>query len=108
MDMQFEWLLGRQQQGQFKIYWKPGKTNLANYFMKHHPPAHHQNVQGEFLRRFKELQRLHQEQSKDMETSLVTTDKIKFPKCSARVCQHICHVIQTLSENGVKYSLLNI
>ena len=86
MDMQFEWLLDRQQQGQFKIYWKPKKTNLADYFTKHHPPAHHRNVQGEFLRRFSELQKLRQEQAKDMETSLATTDRIMFPKCSARVC----------------------
>jgi hypothetical protein len=31
MDMRFEWLLDQQQQGHFKIYWKPGKTNLADY-----------------------------------------------------------------------------
>jgi hypothetical protein len=24
MDMRFEWLLDREQQGQFKIFWKPG------------------------------------------------------------------------------------
>jgi hypothetical protein len=41
MDMRFEWLLDRVQQGQFKTYWKPGKTNLADYFAKHHLPAHH-------------------------------------------------------------------
>jgi hypothetical protein len=86
MDMQFEWLLDRQQQGQFKIYWKPGKTNLADYFTKHHPLAHHQNVQGEFSTCFAELQKLRQEQAKDMETSLATTDRIMSMKCSARVC----------------------
>ncbi len=41
MDMRFEWLLDREQKKQFKMYWKPGKTNLADYFMKHHPPSHH-------------------------------------------------------------------
>ncbi len=46
--MQFEWLLDRVQKGQFKTYWKPGKTNLTDYFTKHHPPAHHQNVRGDF------------------------------------------------------------
>ncbi len=30
MDMQFKWLLDRGQQGQFQIYWKPGKINLAD------------------------------------------------------------------------------
>ncbi len=41
--------------------------NLADYFTKHHPPAHHQNVQGEFLTRVAELQKLRQEQAKYME-----------------------------------------
>jgi hypothetical protein len=86
MDMQFEWLLDRVQQGQFKTYWKPGKTNLVDYFIKHHPPAHHQNVQGEFLMQVAELQQLHQEQAKYMETSLAMTDGIMFPNCPARVC----------------------
>lgn len=58
MDKRFEKLLDREQQGQFKIYWKPGKTNLVDYFTKHHPPAHHRNVQGEFLTRVAELQQL--------------------------------------------------
>jgi hypothetical protein len=60
MDMRFEWLLEREQQGKFKIYWKPGKTNLADYFIKHHPLAHHWNMQGEFLTRVAELKRVHQ------------------------------------------------
>jgi hypothetical protein len=60
MDMRFEWLLDREQQGQFKIYWKSGKTNLADYFTKHHSPAHHRNVRGDFLTRVAELQRLRQ------------------------------------------------
>jgi hypothetical protein len=41
MDMRFHWLRDRKAQGQFKIYSRPGNTNLADYFMKHHPPAHH-------------------------------------------------------------------
>jgi hypothetical protein len=44
MDMQFHWLRNRKTQCQFRIYWRPGKTNLADYFTKHHPPAHHVNV----------------------------------------------------------------
>jgi hypothetical protein len=51
MDMRFHWLRDREAQGQFKIYWRPGKTNLADYFMKHHAPAHHVNVRAEFLTR---------------------------------------------------------
>ncbi len=49
MDMRFHWLRNREAQGQFKIYWQPGKTNLADYFTKHHPPIHHVNVRSEFL-----------------------------------------------------------
>jgi hypothetical protein len=29
MDMRFHWLRDREAQGQFRIYWRPGKTNLA-------------------------------------------------------------------------------
>jgi hypothetical protein len=63
MDMRFEWLLDRECQGQFQIYWKSGRTNLVDYFTKHHSPAHHCNVQGDFLMRIAELQQLSQEQA---------------------------------------------
>jgi hypothetical protein len=49
MGMRFHWLSDREAQGQFKIYWRPGKTNLADYFTKHHAPAHHVNVRAEFF-----------------------------------------------------------
>jgi hypothetical protein len=55
MDMQFHWLRSRESQEQFKIYWRLGGTNLADYFTKHHPPAHHVNVRAEFLTRVKDL-----------------------------------------------------
>jgi hypothetical protein len=55
MDMQFHWPRDREAQGQFKIYWRPGGTNLADYFTKHHPPTHHVNVRAEFLTRVKDL-----------------------------------------------------
>jgi hypothetical protein len=90
MDMRFEWLLDRAQQGQFNIYWRPGKTNLADYFTKHHPPAHHRNVRADFLTRIAELVKLRERTQK--ETGLAMTDvqdKIggitNFPKFSARV-----------------------
>ncbi len=41
MDMHFEWLKEREVKEQFCFYWRSGKTNLADYFTKHHPPAHH-------------------------------------------------------------------
>ena len=55
MDMRFHWLRDRKAQGQFRIHWRPGKTNLADYFTKHHPPAHHVNVRTEFLTKVKDL-----------------------------------------------------
>ena len=55
MDMHFHWLCNQEAQGQFKIYWQPWQTNLAEYLTKHHPPAHHVNVRGGFLTRVKDL-----------------------------------------------------
>jgi DNA-dependent RNA polymerase auxiliary subunit epsilon len=41
MDMRFYWLRCRDAQGQFRYYWRPGPTNLADYWTKHHPASHH-------------------------------------------------------------------
>jgi hypothetical protein len=52
MDMRFHWLLDHECQQQFRIYWRPGKMNYANYWhywTKHHPESHHRNIQKEFL-----------------------------------------------------------
>jgi hypothetical protein len=54
MDMQFHWLRDCEAQGQFQIYWCLGKTNLVDYFTKHHPLAHHVNVHTEFLTKVKD------------------------------------------------------
>ena len=99
MDMRFEWLLDRQQQGQFKIYWKPGKTNLADYFTKHHPPSHHGNIRGEFLTRVAELQRLRQATSK--EVGLAMTDGTIFPQ----FLQGCVDLDKSKSENRLKMGL---
>jgi hypothetical protein len=55
MDMRFHWLWDREAQEQFRIYWQPRKTNLADYFTKRHPPLHHVNVRSEFLTKVKDL-----------------------------------------------------
>jgi hypothetical protein len=55
MDVHFHWLCYHKAQGQFCIYWQPGKLNSANYFTKHHSPLHHFNVRNEFLLKAKEL-----------------------------------------------------
>jgi hypothetical protein len=49
MDMHFEWLKDREAKEQFCFYWRSSKTNLVDYFTKHHPPAHHRNMWAEFL-----------------------------------------------------------
>ena len=49
IDMRFYWLRDRVRQHQFHIIWAPGITNLADYFTKHHPPAHHRTVRPLYL-----------------------------------------------------------
>ena len=49
MDMRFHWLRDRENRNQFKIYWRPGKTNLADYWTKHHPAKHHSGIRKQFL-----------------------------------------------------------
>ena len=41
IDMRLYWLQDRKDQGQFKIFWIPGKKNLADYHRKNYPPSHH-------------------------------------------------------------------
>ena len=49
MYMRFHWLRDRECQEQFRIYWRPGKLNYADYWTKHHPTVHHQHTRKEFL-----------------------------------------------------------
>jgi len=61
MENIFHWLRDRACQEQFRIYWKPGKLNYADYWIKHHPDKHHKNVQKEFLTPYNVLDMLRQE-----------------------------------------------
>jgi hypothetical protein len=63
MDMRFHWLRDRECQEQFRIYWRPGKLNYADYWTKHHPEKHHKNVRREFLTPHYVVEMLRQEQS---------------------------------------------
>ena len=63
MDMRFHWLRDRELQKQLRIYWRSGKLNYADYFTKHHPPAHHRNVRKEFITPQHVLQALIRERS---------------------------------------------
>lgn len=56
MDMRFHWLRDRSiSQKQFRFYWRPGPTNYADYWTKHHPAAHHSNMRPVFLTPFSQL-----------------------------------------------------
>ena len=70
MDMHFEWLIDREAKKQFRIYWRSGKTNLADYFTKHHPPSHHWNIRGDFLTKVAELHRLRLQQKGNIDKAL--------------------------------------
>jgi Reverse transcriptase (RNA-dependent DNA polymerase) len=49
IDMRFYWVRDHTKQGHFNIFWRPGSTNLADYFTKHHPAKHHQLMRHEYL-----------------------------------------------------------
>ena len=55
MDMRFHWLRDCSTQKQFRFYWRPGPTNYADYWTKHHPAAHHRNMRPIFLTPFSQL-----------------------------------------------------
>jgi hypothetical protein len=57
--MRFEWLKDREAKERFCFYWRSSKTNLADYFTKHHLAAHNRSVRGELLMRVAEFLRLH-------------------------------------------------
>ena len=43
MDMEFYWLSCHKSQDQFRYYWAPGASNLADYSTNHHPPLYHES-----------------------------------------------------------------
>ena len=49
MDMRFHWLRCREAQHQFRFFWRPGHTNKADYWTKHHCAAHHIEKRKEIL-----------------------------------------------------------
>jgi hypothetical protein len=81
MDMQFHWLRDCKSQDQFKIYWQPGKTNLADYFTKHHPPNHHTIVRAEFLTKEKYLAETRCLRTVNVQTTTPQTQIAKLQGC---------------------------
>ena len=49
IDIRFYWIQDRTQKKQFRIYWKPGSTNLGDYHMKHHPSSHQRLMRSTYL-----------------------------------------------------------
>ena len=49
MDMKYFWLKDRKTQEQFHVHWEPGVNNQADYFTKHHDPAHHIAIRSNYL-----------------------------------------------------------
>ena len=49
IDMNYYWVRDSIEQGQFKSTWKKGTDNLANYFTKHHSPAHCKRMKPIYL-----------------------------------------------------------
>jgi hypothetical protein len=49
LDMRFYWIRDRVEQGQFHVYWRKAGVNKADYFTKHHPAQHHQDMRGIYL-----------------------------------------------------------
>jgi len=64
MDMRFHWLRDQECHEQFRIYWRPGKLNYADYWTKHHQAKHHQNVRRAFLTPYIVVEMLRQEKSR--------------------------------------------
>ena len=58
MDMRFHWLRDRMNQAQFRFHWRPGPTNLADYWTKFHTAAHHKNFRREILTPVKLVEKL--------------------------------------------------
>jgi hypothetical protein len=49
MDMRFHWIKDRVGQQQFLVYYRPGITNLADPFTKHHLPTNMRLMRPKFL-----------------------------------------------------------
>ena len=49
IDMRFYWIVDRIKQNMFLVHWRKGLENLADYFTKHHSPAHHRLVRSWYL-----------------------------------------------------------
>jgi hypothetical protein len=55
MDMRWHWIKDRTRLGQFLVYYRPGKDNLADPFTKQHTPVHIKAMKPKFVHHTKQL-----------------------------------------------------
>ncbi len=47
--MRYHWIRDQVKLGVFKVTWKAGKLNLADFFTKAHPVKHHLEIRWKYL-----------------------------------------------------------
>ena len=72
--MRYYWIKDRINQKQFKLTWRPGVDNMADYFSKHHPPWYHKkcgtNIYQKIGKRMR--MRIHRDKIDDIHVHLCT------------------------------------
>ena len=83
MNIRFHWLRDIECQYQFRIYWRPGKSNYADYWTKHHPEKHHRNTRKEFFTPpiVLEMLRIEQKNSTTKSTQATRHKRKHLPGC---------------------------
>ena len=76
IDMNYYWVRDRISQKQFNLIWKKGSENLADYFTKHHPPAHHKRMRPIYLHCIQE-KLANMARSEDLRGCVQTTNSAK-------------------------------
>jgi hypothetical protein len=49
IDMRYHWVRDRVRQKHFRVLWKPGKLNRADFFTKNHPVHHHRSERRHYV-----------------------------------------------------------
>ena len=49
IDMRYYWIRDQVKLGVFKVTWKAGKLNLADFFTKAHPVHHHKSIRWKYV-----------------------------------------------------------
>ena len=49
IDMRYHWIRDQVEMKVFKITWKAGKLNLADFFTKAHPVKHHLSIRWKYV-----------------------------------------------------------